>query len=573
MVSWRELTLRVMVAGGAIAVVMTELLGALHQLRRGPLLAAWAVVILLAAWRWRPDLPPRPKLEWFPGLIALGCAAVAAIVGYTAWLSPPNSADAMSYHMVRILYWVQSASVDFFPTSYYNQVSQPPGAEYLMLHTVLLSGGDRYVNLIAFCAYAGSAIAVSLIARSLGLKPASQAFAALFAVTLPNAVLQGSGAKNDSLLGLWLAASVYFGLEGNAFFFALPVALALTTKATAFLFLPPLLVVVLWRKRQSLKLCGLTAAAILLLNGPQYARNIALSGSPLGFDSAQGDGFFRWRNERLGWKPTVSNALRHLSEQLGARSPAWNNGVYEAVLRAHRMLGIDPNDAATTWPWTKYEAPRNTNHEADANNRWHLLFLAAAAPLDWPYTVALFCAFLLFCAYLKWQHFMPRLELPLFVLGAPLAARLFERLRYPALQAIVCLFLLNNARPYLLENWTRPLKGPHRLQATSREMNYFSDMTQWTNRDSYLEAVRLTAATSCDVVGTDITYNHVEYPFLALVKQLNPRVRFVHADVPGAAPPCVVLCLDCAGHEEKRLRYAPLGPPVEVGRFLVFSSH
>src|SRR6202035_6183354 len=58
------------------------------------------------------------------------------------------------------------------------------------------------------------------------------------------------------------------------------------------------------RKTQSGIISG-----ILLINGPQYLRNLRLSGSPLGYDSAQGNGFFRWRNEYFGWKIMVSNAL------------------------------------------------------------------------------------------------------------------------------------------------------------------------------------------------------------------------------------------------------------------------
>src|ERR1017187_8893672 len=105
------------------------------------------------------------------------------------------------------------------------------------------------------------------------------------------------------------------------------------------------------------------------------------------------------------------------------------------------------------------------------------LFSPAPPPPDWShYAAALLTASLLFCLYLKWQPFLARLELPLFVLGAPLAGLLVEKLRYPAVALILALFLVNNARPALFENWTRPLKGPRSLFATARDDNYFSDM-------------------------------------------------------------------------------------------------
>ena len=146
----------------------------------------------------------------------------------------------------------------------------------------------------------------------------------------------------------------------------------------------------------------------------------------------------------------------------------------------------------------------------DRNRRWTL------------YAAALLAAFLLFCLYLKWQPFLARLELPLFVLGAPLAAFLVEKLRYPAVAVILAIFLVNNARPALFENWTRPLKGPHSLWATSRDDNYFSDMGQWNNRASYLESVDRTARSGCTEVGLDISENQLEYPFQALLRERNP---------------------------------------------------
>jgi len=580
----RDYVLHTAVLVGTAALVLTELLSPFHLLTRWPLGAAWLLAVLVWA-----RLRPRAAVQWrFLPLetgLAVFTLAIGGIVALTAILSPPNSADAMAYHLPRVVYWAQSGSVAFFPTPYLNQIMLQPLAEYLMLHTYVLTGGDRLINLIAFAAYAGSIVGVSAIAAALGLNTRSQAWAALFCATLPNAILQASGAKNDFLLAFWLVCAVYFAARRDAPYLALSAALALATKGTAYLFLPPVLLyaaAVLPRRQ-----LAWIAAAICLLNGPQYARNLQLSGSPLGFDSAQANGVFRWRNEHLTWKPAVSNALRHTSEQLGARSPRWNQSVYDVVVRIHRALGIDPQDRDTTWPGARYAPPLNANHEANANNRWHLLLIVAAAVFalgtrnrQWTlYAAALVAAFLLFCLYLKWQPFLARLELPLFVLGAPLAALLVEKLRYPAAAVILALFLVNNARPVLFENWTRPLKGPLSLWVTARDANYFSDMGQWNNRPSYLESVDRTARSGCTRVGLDTSENQVEYPFLALLRERNPRVRFVHTGVAnpsaryaaaGAPLPCAVLCPDCIANQQKIALYKDIGPPIEIGRFLLF---
>ena len=580
----RDSLLRTAIFLGTATLAITELLSPFHLLTRWTLAAAW--VVAGAVWlRFRPRATMRWRFLPVETSFAAAIAAIGGVVAFTAFLSPPNSADAMAYHLPRVVYWAQSGSVAFFPTPYLNQIMLQPLAEYLMLHTYLLTGGDRLINLIAFAAYAGSIVGVSAIGGALGLNTRSQAFAALFCATLPNAILQASGAKNDFLLAFWLVCAVYFALRRDTLPLALSAALAIATKGTAYLFLPPLLVyaaVVLPRR-------GLLwiATAVCLLNGPQYARNLRLSGSPLGFDSAQADGVYRWRNEELTWKPVVSNLLRHTSEQLGARSDGWNRSVYDAVIRVHAALGLDPESRDTTWPGARYAPPVNANHEANANNRWHLLLLVAAAILAvvvrdrrWTWHAgALLAAFLLFCLYLKWQPFLARLELPLFVLGAPLAAFLVERFRHPAVAIVLAIFLVNNARPALFENWTRPLKGPHSLFTTTRDYNYFRDMGQWNNRASYLESVDRTARSGCTRVGLDISENQLEYPFQALLRERNPAVRFVHTGVvnasaryadTSAAPPCAVLCPDCIDNQGKIARYREFGAPIEIGRFLLF---
>jgi hypothetical protein len=565
----RDSLLRTAILALAATLFITELLSPFHLLSRWPLAIAWIITLAFIAAR-------IPRFSFHFSYLSIPSALIALPVAVAAILSPPNSADAMAYHLPRVIYWAQSGTVAFFPTAYYNQVMLAPLAEYVMLHTYLLTGGDHLVNLIAFAAYLGSIVGVSAIAGTFGLPPRAQAVAAFICATLPNAILQASGAKNDFLLAFCLVCAVYFTARRNLIFLALSIALAIATKATAYLFLPPLVIYaacVLPRR----KLLWI-AAAIVAVNGPQYIRNLRLSGSPLGYDSAQGDGHFRWRNEHPGIQSLASNVIRHTTEQLGARSPQWNDRVYRAAVDAHRALALDPDDPATTWPGARFTAPVNANHEANANNRWHLLFFLIAAisaittrNRTWSlYAAALFSAFLIFCFYLKWQPFLARLELPLFVLAAPLGAWFLAQF-HPAITLAACLFFASNARLPLFENWTRPLKGPHSLFVTSRDDAYFNDMSQWNNRASYLESVDRVARTGCNYVGIDITENQLEYPFQALLRERNPKVRFVHAPI--TPPPCAVLCPDCIGNQRKLDLYRANGPPVEIGRFLLFLRH
>jgi hypothetical protein len=329
--------------------------------------------------------------------------------------------------------------------------------------------------------------------------------------------------------------------------------LALLTKGTAYLFAPWVAAAAWTGARRPL--IG-AAAVCLAINAPHYARNYELSGSVMGFDSAHGDGVFRWRNETLGWKETVSNVLRNASEQMGERSERWNRSVYDFVVAAHRRLGIDVNDPGTTWRWATFTQPRNArNHEADAHSRWHLLLLIAIT-CTWAwrdrrraiYTAALVCGFLAFCFYLKWQPTQARLLLPLLVLAAPLAGAV----RPVALQAALGLFLLNAARPSLLENWIRPIEGSRSVLRIPREQQYFADMSQWKVEPSYWKAVDGVVATGCNIIGLDINEYPLEYPLQALIRRRNPDAVFVHTGVRNASakyappvnvPPCLSLRL------------------------------
>ena len=619
---WRDRFLRAAVAFGLTVVLATELLGAFGLLRRGPVSAVWSVALLAAlarAWLARRPAPWRGMRSPADPVVLLaiaGCLAIAIATGIAAAFSPPNSADAMAYHMPRVIYWAEQASVRFFPTPYLNQIMLQPMAEYGMLNGYLLSGGDRFVNFGQWFASLASIVGASAVAKLLGARARGQAIAALFCATLPSGILAASGAKNDYVMAMWAVAAVYFALRLreslsrltgesacptliDAVFLGAAVGLALLTKATAYLFLPwplaALLLPVAWReRRRALPLALAAVFCALAVNLPQYWRNWGLSGSVLGLDSAQGNGFFRWRNETIGWKQTVSNMLRHTSEQLGARSPRWNRGVYDFVLAAHRDLGIDVNDPATTMPWNVFEPPRNANHEANAPNRWHLLlFAVVACVLAWralrgrdrlraAYALSLVCGFVAFCAYLKWQPFASRLLLPLLVLGAPLALVVEEfgwRWLRPAwIQLVVCLFLLGGARLPTLENWVRPLRGPRSVLRVPREDQYFADMTQWNNRDAYFAAVRALEGSACQTIGIDITNLQLEYPLQALVREARPDAQFVHTGVANvsrryapsvAAPPCAVACLDCQGDDTRLSLYRDYPARVTAGKFVV----
>lgn len=125
---WRASFLHAATAWGVLAVLFTEGLSLIQHVSFPLLAIAWtASDLLLLGGLWyqlRHDerrhrgLWPLPAsfLHWTDiGLLA-GVVVIVTTVGLTALLSPPNTADVMTYHLPRVVHWLQQHSVTFYPT-------------------------------------------------------------------------------------------------------------------------------------------------------------------------------------------------------------------------------------------------------------------------------------------------------------------------------------------------------------------------------------------------------------------------------------------------------------------------
>ena len=210
---FREAFVAAAVVWGVVVAGSTEVLSAVDGLTRTGIALAWLAAGALAflylrrasrsfAPEWRSALGekwagrPRTCPAGASGIVA-GCVIIAAGVGLIALVSPPNTPDAMLYHMPRAVYWLQHQNVSLYPTIYPPQVFMPPWSEYALTHLFALAEGDRFVNLVQWFSLVGCGLGVSLVARSLGAGPSGKVFAAAAAMTVPQGIMQASGAKND----------------------------------------------------------------------------------------------------------------------------------------------------------------------------------------------------------------------------------------------------------------------------------------------------------------------------------------------------------------------------------------
>ncbi len=559
---WRPAFLAAAVGTGVLLTAITEGLSLFHKLNAAFVAGSWLLAAVLLVLLRRKDLRKRtafPILA-FPARAALApvdwiwpaaAALIALALGAVAFAAPPNTWDSMTYHMPRVVHWIQNGGVDFYPTNILRQLHQNPWTEYAILHAQLLSGGDRFANGVQWLSMLGACVGVSLLAKYLGADARGQILAAFAAATLPMGLMQATSTQTDYAEAFWLAAAVYFLLRlkeeprgGFALAAGSGLGLAILTKATAYLFALPFLVWTVlalirprsWRAIRLFALVAITAAA---LNFGFYYRNYTLYGNPLGPGT---EGANSYTNGVFSAASLASNVVRNLALQIGTPFPEINLLMERGINFLHRLGGFSSSDPRTTWSPYSFHVPALSYFDDDAGNPLHLILFTLCAgillingrknrkPLI--FLLSLGAAFLLFCFVLKWQPWNSRLQLPLFVLAAALAGCALSRLRPERIWAArwAMLALLIGALPGMFNNPSRPLIGEKNVFAVARTDQYFTNMPSLAV--PYEGAVQYTAGLSCQSIGLILGQDDWEYPFWVLLQNaLHGRVRIEHVVV------------------------------------------
>jgi hypothetical protein len=259
----------------ALALFAAAGLGVWSRLGRPPMpsLRAAAVAAYAAA---RAD----PALTVLAALVAAAFAYVVAL----AFATPPLDFDALLYHLPRAALWWQDHGVGYIPGSSDPRLDgNPPGAEIGALATMVLWRGDRFVALPQLLSLAACCLATFGIGRRVGLARGQALFGALLVATLPVLAVQAVTAYNDVVVAAFLAIVVYAALghtRADLVLLALALGLALTTKPTAIVTLPLLLLVAAVGAPRS-RWGGLLAATGcgLVLGAPWYVLNLAETGT------------------------------------------------------------------------------------------------------------------------------------------------------------------------------------------------------------------------------------------------------------------------------------------------------
>jgi hypothetical protein len=563
----RESVLRAGLIFGVIVVAATETLSLFDAVTASNLAALWLALAATAGMaavvvrkRRAGRVEPAGARPVVPRLLLAGCVTILGITLLIAVVAPPDHIDVMTYHMGRVAHWIQARSVDYYPTGILRQNYQMPFAEFVILHLQLLSGGDRWANLVQWASFVLCGLTVSLILAEMRQSPGVQWAGALIAFATPMAILEATGAQNDVVVALWLLAFLLYAWRAlsdhsfeSAVLCGLALGLALLTKGTAYLYAPGMGAALLaaWlvrrgHERPRLPPLRLWLAALLLaacVNLGPWLRNMSVHGKPM----CCGESYFV---DRLTPGGAYSNVVRNAALHMGVPK------LHRVVSRAVDLLTPVPfDDPATGIDEGAFELSFS-RHEGKAGNT--LLFLAALATVvaiafdrrlrqepAAPWIAAAGAGFVTFSVALNWQPWASRLHTPVFLAASvPVAILLGTRSRSVRSAALALFFV--GSLPYLLLNESRPLVPLHKPSILMRDRirQYFIDRPAY--RAPYRDAAALVRASGEPEIGLLFDESAYEYPFWVMVKEDfagPPILRHVGvtrapvSDVPLAPPP------------------------------------
>jgi 4-amino-4-deoxy-L-arabinose transferase-like glycosyltransferase len=516
--------------------------------------------------------------DWFSIITAIVILAISLAI---ALIAPPNNWDSMTYHMPRVMHWIQNETVAHYPTNNLRQISLPPGASFLVTHLQLLSGGDRFANCVQWLAFLGSILGVSLITKEL-VGDQAQWISLLLCASIPMAIAQSTTTQTDLVVAFWLVCFTYFLLrltlnsKSDLFWVTASASLAIATKPTAIIFGIPLLLafsIRLFVEIVNLSSFNFLKASIttfctslvivtgsIFLSLPSFARNYQTFGSLFGSS-------FITRSEIYGIPPLISNFLKNLC--LNFTLP----GFPQLVALIHQFwLGIGVDDPRLTLqsssPFFTGDGSRLSAlrllvpHEDKVANPIHLILAGVAC---WFLFTSIFfkvrhqkrdlflvqistiAGFLIFCCLLKWQVWGNRLMLPLFVMQTPILAYLLSdnlgkikaqwRSRILILLAGIAVFYALTPIRRPLISLAKPLAAFSNEPSASiltlrREDIYFSG----AHKDlevPYQKAVsEIVDQSQCRKIGFAFSEDDWEYPLWILLKDKTAgSFRFRHVQV------------------------------------------
>ena len=173
------------------------------------------IIVVLGFIKKRIQIPKiRKKVNRFNVVLAFSLFLIWGISFIMAMRIVPYNWDSLTYHLPRIMHWVQNKSVAHYATNIDRQIASPPLAEFINLHIYLLMGKKDVAFNLLQCMSFGSCIVLTVaIAKKLGCNNFFGFLAGFLYATLPIAFAESITTQNDEYATLWLLFFAYIIID------------------------------------------------------------------------------------------------------------------------------------------------------------------------------------------------------------------------------------------------------------------------------------------------------------------------------------------------------------------------
>lgn len=378
---------------------------------------------------------------------------VGITVFLLALLTVPYNWDSMTYHLPRIMHWVQNRSVAHYAVNDTRQISSPVLAEFINLQVYIFSGGsDRFFNMLQYGSYIYCAWLVAKISELLGCSKFNQKIASLLFMSMPIAFAEAINTQVDLFSTTWLLIFMYYFLKlysleklkynrGNmrtCLALAASFGLGYLAKPSVNIGMAALLLILLAKcikeKDKISDVIKLLAPALLTITAlfvPEKIRMYRTFGSFS--DPVVGS------RQLVGTlKPNylIVNLLKNLVHNFPTvylyDSPNW---MAKLVMVAAKLLHVDINDPTIAEDGVEFAYRSVPNYGQDTATNFIIVFFALIAvvymlisyrkktkDISFKYVVISSSLFVIFCAALRWEAYVTRYMVNYLALLCPVAA-------------------------------------------------------------------------------------------------------------------------------------------------------
>jgi hypothetical protein len=483
--------------------------------------------------------------------------AVFFLVGFLlliAILQPPNNWDGMTYHMSRVMHWIQNKNLNYYATHIDRQILLNPFAEYGILHTVVLTNSDYFANSIQWIAMMGILVTVSLITQWLGGSLLAQILTSLLALSAPIILLESFSTQNDLLASFFVLMAIYGVLELKknmslvwALWIGGAIGFALFTKSTSYFFLLPWVLYVLWLfyknyTKKFLYVGIVISFLVIVINISFYAKNIYYFQTPIPRIGT----LSMVTNEKFSIDLFGGNIIKTIGFNLTTNCTNCNQLLENCIYGYHRLMKINPNDKKVNFG--AFEMPYGSKFYSQdyAPNPLHAICFLVLLPFLYIFrekfskefflTFGLLCSAFLFLIFmLKWQPFGTRFQVTFWAMVCVWVMVAIDKIfvKFKTITIYIVLIMTLGLSwlniHYLLNATNVSVIGKENIFNTEREKLYFA--LRYNLYDSYKKLIHQIKESKCEKLSLEIGLDDWEYGLWVLLHNRGMKPIIKHQNI------------------------------------------